>query len=245
MKNYAQALARCQSPLLAALLATSLIACQSNQSKPDAEAPAPVVAEKAAAPAVAEAPKAESKPVCKEEPATAKSKKKTSKKSKAAEPVDCVPAATASAPQAKVVASTQGAAAAPAPQATTSGAYDLSKNKPVTDSTKVESGQGTLVKGLNDWQGEITGVPAANSKFTRLKIGMAQKQVTDLIGEPTDQGAYVTGKAFIPFYFGSDKTRWEMVYKGQGRLIFSNQSGFGTGYYLTWVIHNANEGGYR
>ena len=59
------------------------------------------------------------------------------------------------------------------------------------------------------------------------------------------KSAFQNGKAFIPFYFGSDKSRWEMVYKGQGRLIFSNQAGFGTGYYLTWVIHNANEGGYR
>lgn len=123
--------------------------------------------------------------------------------------------------------------------------YDLSKNKPVTDSTKVESGQGTTVLGINNWQGEVTGVPAAKSRFTQLRIGMSQQQVIDIAGQPTDQGAYVTGKAFIPFYFGSDRSRWEMVYKGQGRLIFSNQAGFGSGYYLTWIIHNANEGGYR
>ena len=91
-----------------------------------------------------------------------------------------------------------------------------------------------------DWMSE-----AGKSKLKGYGIAPPQQQVIDLIGQPTDQGAYVTGKAFIPFYFGSDKTRWEMVYKGQGRLIFSNQSGFGTGYYLTWVIHNANEGGYR
>lgn len=135
-------------------------------------------------------------------------------------------------------------ATASTPNPNTSG-YDLSKNRPVTDSSKVSSGEGTQVTGLNDWQGEITGLPAANSKLTRLKIGMPQQQVLDLIGQPTDQGAYITGKAFIPFYFGSDKSRWEMVYKGQGRLIFSNQSGFGSAYYLTWIIHNANEAGYR
>ncbi|MGE5471220.1 MAG: hypothetical protein ACM3X0_10535 [Bacteroidota bacterium] len=150
---------------------------------------------------------------------------------------DCVPATSA--------AAATPAAAAPVAAPVAAGAYDLSKNKPVTDSTKVESGQGTLVKGINDWQGEISGVPAAGSKFVKVKIGMSQKQVTDLVGEPTDQGAYVTGKAFIPFYFGSDRGRWEMVYKGQGRLIFSNQAGFGSGFYLTWVIHNPSEGGYR
>jgi len=123
--------------------------------------------------------------------------------------------------------------------------YNLSGNKPVTDSSKVESGQGTQVKGINDWEGEITGLPFRGSRFTKLKIGMPMQQAFDLAGQPTDQGAYVTGKAFIPFYFGSDKVRWEATYKGQGRLIFSNQAGFGTGQYLTWIIYNASESGYR
>jgi hypothetical protein len=134
--------------------------------------------------------------------------------------------------------------AAPVSAVPTSG-YNLSKNKPVTDSSKVESGQGTQVKGINDWEGEITGLPFRGSRFTKLKIGMPMQQAFDLVGQPTDQGAYVTGKAFIPFYFGSDKVRWEATYKGQGRLIFSNQAGFGTGQYLTWIIYNANEAGYR
>lgn len=116
----------------------------------------------------------------------------------------------------------------------------------VVDSSKVEAGSGRTVKGLNGYEGEITGNPARNSKFTRLQIGMSAKQVTDLAGQPTDQGAYVTGKAFIPFYFGSDRHRFEMTYKGQGRLIFA---GGGMGDYsggnLIWIIHNPNESGYR
>lgn len=116
----------------------------------------------------------------------------------------------------------------------------------VIDSSKVEAGSGRTVKGLNGYEGEITGVPARNSKFSRLQIGMSAKQVTDLAGQPTDQGAYVTGKAFIPFYFGSDRHRYEMTYKGQGRLVFA---GGGMGDYsggnLIWIIHNPNESGYR
>lgn len=221
------------SLLLSLLLAAALSACGSNQSKPESDAASAKAAEKAPEPA---AKPVESKPVCKE---VSKSKAKTSKsKAKVADaPVDCVPASAAAtpAPTAAPVAAASSA----------TGSYDLSKNKVVTDSTKVEAGQGTMVKGLNDWQGEVSGVPAANSRLAKLKIGMSQQQATDVAGQPTDQGAYVTGKAFIPFYFGSDRSRWEMVYKGQGRLIFSNQSGFGSGYYLTWIIHNANEGGYR
>ena len=114
----------------------------------------------------------------------------------------------------------------------------------VIDSSEVEAGYGETVTGVNDWEGEITGKPAPDSKFTRLQIGMPMKQVTDLVGEPTDQGAYVTGKAFIPFFFGADRHRYEMAYKGQGRLVFAGQS-MSTGGNLIWIIHNKNDSGYR
>ena len=102
------------------------------------------------------------------------------------------------------------------------------------------------VKGINGWEGTISGKPAPRSTFKKLKIGMSLKQVTDLIGQPTDQGAYVTGKAWIPFYFGSDRYRHELVYKGMGRLIFAGGSAgdFSSGH-LVEIIHNAKEVGYR
>lgn len=115
----------------------------------------------------------------------------------------------------------------------------------VVDAKKVESGFGQKVKGLNDWEGEITGKPAPGSKFAQLKIGMPMKQVTDLVGTPTDQGSYMTGKAWIPFNFGSDRYRHEVVYKGQGRLIFAGAAGFDSNAHLIWIIHSANESGYR
>jgi len=102
------------------------------------------------------------------------------------------------------------------------------------------------VKGIGDWEGDITGKPAAGSRFTKLTIGMGMRQVTDITGQPTDQGAYVTGKAWIPFYFGSDRYRHELVYKGQGRLIFAGGSaGDWSNGHLIWIIHNAAEPGYR
>ena len=122
----------------------------------------------------------------------------------------------------------------------------MNANGEVVDASKVEGGSGTKVKGINDTEGEITGKPVPNSKFSQLKIGMGMKQVTDLAGQPTDQGAYITGKAFIPFYFGGDRHRYELVYKGQGRLIFAG-GGMGdfTSGTLIWIIHSASEGGYR
>jgi hypothetical protein len=115
----------------------------------------------------------------------------------------------------------------------------------VIDPKKVESGSGRTVKGLNDYEGEITGIPVKGSKFAQLQIGMPMRQVLDILGPPTDQGAYVTGKAFIPFFFGSDRYRHEVVYKGQGRLIFAGSSGFDSNAHLIWIIHSANETGYR
>ena len=115
----------------------------------------------------------------------------------------------------------------------------------VIDPAKVESGSGQQVK-VGEWEGEITGKPVAKSKFARLKIGMNIKEATDLTGPPTDQGAYMTGKAWIPFYFGDDRHRYELTYKGHGRLIFAG-GGMGdyTSGHLIWIIHSANETGYR
>jgi len=116
----------------------------------------------------------------------------------------------------------------------------------VVDSKLVSGGYGQKVKGIGGWEGEITGKSGKNSKFTRLQIGMSMQQVVDLVGQPTDRGAYVTGKAWIPFYFGSDRHRFEFVYKNQGRLIFAGGSlGDFTGGNLIWIIHNPNEPGYR
>lgn len=122
----------------------------------------------------------------------------------------------------------------------------MNANGEVIDATKVESGYGQKVKGINDFEGEITGIPAPDSKFAQLQIGMGIRQVMDIAGPPTDQGAYITGKAFIPFYFGSDRSRFELIYKGRGRLIFAGGSvGNMTGGNLVWIINSATETGYR
>ena len=219
------------SQLILTLLLGSLAlaGCGSKESKP-ADPPPP---QAVVAPPPATAP---ALPECMDEPGKSKNASKNKTKSKGKEP-ECVPKGTE-----KTAAATP-AAVAPAPAS--AGGYDLSKNKPVTDSTKAVAGEGTQVKGINDWQGEISGIPAANSRFTKLKIGMAEKEVKDLLGKPTDEGQYVTGKAFIPFYFGSDRIRWEMAYRGEGRLIFAQQGLGSSAVNLIWIIHNANDRGYR
>jgi hypothetical protein len=69
---------------------------------------------------------------------------------------------------------------------------------------------------------DVIGTPAPGSKFAKIQVGMHSKQIMDLIGPPTDQKMYMTGKAWIPFHFGSDNSRTEYHYKGEGVLTFSN-----------------------
>ena len=127
----------------------------------------------------------------------------------------------------------------------------------VVDSTQVAEGYGKKVTGRDGWTGEILGRSSGN--FSRLQIGMSVAEVTRILGRPSDQGAYLTGQAFNPFSFGAGKSRYELVYKNQGRLVFDSPSAFdyggmsstgasqgayGSGY-LVWIINNSREPGYR
>lgn len=76
----------------------------------------------------------------------------------------------------------------------------------------------------------IVGTPAPGSKFTRLTIGMdiqAVQQVMDRV--PDRQHSYESGKRWIPFYFGNDARRMQVLYKGQGCLIFADGNAWGAG----------------
>lgn len=87
--------------------------------------------------------------------------------------------------------------------------------------------------------------PPAGSLFSKLRVGMSSKQVIDLIGAPTDQKSYVTGKAWILFYFGGDRSRLEYRYKGQGVVTFAGSGGFSSTYTVSRVIYDRREAGYE
>ena len=139
---------------------------------------------------------------------------------------------------------TPNAAPTTAATATTS----ASKTSDLKESGKAESDKGVKVVGVNGREGEVIGKPAATSKFKTVEIGMSVRQAIEIAGQPTDEGSYITGKAFIPFYFGGDRHRFELAYKGQGRLIFAGNSpwgGMGTTGNLVKIIHDAKDSGYR
>lgn len=129
----------------------------------------------------------------------------------------------------------------------------------VVNSKLVSEGNGKKVSGRNGWNGEILGTAASGSRFSQLEIGMSVAEVARILGAPSDQGAYITGQAFNPFFFGAGQSRYEMVYKNQGRLIFDSpgafdfsgmsatgaaQGAYGAGY-LVWIINNSQEPGTR
>lgn len=95
------------------------------------------------------------------------------------------------------------------------------------------------------FDGEIWGAPVKNSKFAGLQIGMSQAEVEDKIGRPSDMKAYMTGKAWIPFYFGTDGHRFETFYKGQGTLIYTGGGIAGGRGVLVGINHDATEDGYQ
>ncbi|QYR53896.1 hypothetical protein H8L67_02460 [Lysobacter soyae] len=111
------------------------------------------------------------------------------------------------------------------------------------DTDKMKSRE---VKGRNGTEGEIFGEAKPGSPFSKIEIGMPQKQVSDLVGaRDADCGSYVTGKAWIPFHFGGDKYRTECAYKGLGRLVFSSNSDFDSRAVLIKIINDPSEDGYR
>jgi hypothetical protein len=93
---------------------------------------------------------------------------------------------------------------------------------PASNVRTVKSRDGTF-------EGEMVGTPAANSKFAKLQIGMTMREVTGLIGGPDDMIRHETGKRWIPFYFGNDAQRLQVIYKGEGCLTYTGGNVFGGG----------------
>ncbi len=62
--------------------------------------------------------------------------------------------------------------------------------------------------------------PVPGTPLARVEMGMSEGQVRNILGEPTSQNSYMTGKAWIPYYYGSDTSRMDYKYKGVGVVVF-------------------------
>jgi hypothetical protein len=80
------------------------------------------------------------------------------------------------------------------------------------------------------YDGEIIGSPAPDSKFSKLLIGMDLNEVQKILGRfPDETHSFESGKRWIPFYFGNDVRRLQMLYKGEGCLVFTGGGAFAAG----------------
>jgi hypothetical protein len=62
--------------------------------------------------------------------------------------------------------------------------------------------------------------PPASSPLSKINTGMTEAEVLQLVGQPQSQHAGISGKQFIPFYYGPDTERVVYFYKGEGRVVF-------------------------
>lgn len=117
-------------------------------------------------------------------------------------------------------------ASAPAPSA----AASTAPAAPGTPAAKAPAANTRIVKSRDGkLEGELVGTPARGSKFAKLQIGMRMSEVNSLIGTPDDLDRHETGKRWIPFYFGSDAQRMQVLYKGEGCLTYTGGNVFGGG----------------
>ena len=205
---------------IALLLAagTILTGCKSNESKPAETAPPPQAAAAPAAAPVAAKPECPPEPVAKKKGTKESTKAKAAKKTDTA-PADCEPAKPKSASAAKAPEP-----AAPPPP-------------PAKESTAGKACNPCVVKSKDGtFDGEVYGSIPQGSKWSRLQIGMHQSEVERILGVTSNIRAYVTAKAWIPFYFGGDSHRYEAVYAGQGSVAYTGGS-FGGGQGILMMIN--------
>jgi hypothetical protein len=75
----------------------------------------------------------------------------------------------------------------------------------------------------------LVGTPAADAKFAKLQIGMDTNEVQEILGRSPDRShSYESGKRWIPFYFGNDALRMQVLYKCEGCLIFTGGNFWGS-----------------
>jgi len=82
--------------------------------------------------------------------------------------------------------------------------------------------------------------PPPGSPLSKVKLGMNDSEVRKILGNPDNQNNYVTGKSWIPYYYGTDTSRTEWMYKGMGRVVYSRNRYSGT-LKVIRILYDPNE----
>ena len=81
--------------------------------------------------------------------------------------------------------------------------------------------------------------------ISEVQKGMSMDTAFALAGQPDATTSRETGKRWIPFNFkGGDIRRTEALYKGQGRIVFSNTDQYSNNWRVLEVHLNPDESGY-
>lgn len=118
------------------------------------------------------------------------------------------------------------------------GASCASTNKTQNQATAQSAQASTLP------ESRIDGNYPANSLFAKIRLGMTQAQVHEILGQPTDIKFYQTGKASIPFYYGQDVMRTDEFYKGVGIITYTGAGIGGVHWKVFRAIYNSAENGF-
>jgi hypothetical protein len=90
--------------------------------------------------------------------------------------------------------------------------------------------------------------PAAaqgSGSLAAVREGMSLDEVNAIMGPPTGTYSHETGKRWRPFNFkGEDVHRIVHLYKGKGRIVFSQDSAYTTVWRVREVLSDPNETGY-
>jgi hypothetical protein len=105
--------------------------------------------------------------------------------------------------------------------------------------TRTQGGPPTRTQGGPPATGDT-----GTASFDRISHGMSMEEVFARIGQPTATTSRVTGKAWAPFYYGGDTARMFALYKGKGRIVFSNASRFAPVWRVIDIVHDPTESGY-
>ena len=75
---------------------------------------------------------------------------------------------------------------------------------------------------------------------------MGKAEVIHLLGPPTDETTNLTGKVFIPFYFGPGQSMTRVHYQGVGRVYIAEGAMFtGRGGGVVKIEYDPQEPGFR
>ncbi len=96
----------------------------------------------------------------------------------------------------------------------------------------------------NPTKGQAHSGTADITAFERITIGMSMDEVFAFLGQPTATTSRVTGKAWAPFYHGGDTARMFALYKGKGRIVFSNTSRYAPMWRVIDIVDDPSESGY-